>query len=212
MHAARTVRVVTLLLALTPAVRAESPSDARVRQLAERVERLEQRVQDLEKAVAPVKKETDARSRAQALRAHFEARLAQDAKTYSMEQRREIESLYQVANKQWRSPEAKQSLETLITKYDKANRTGCAVLYLGQMSEGADAETYLKKAAADFADCWYGDGVQVGAYARYLLAYRYDQSGRKDEAAKLFREVRENYPDAIDHQGNLLSAKFPAAP
>jgi len=183
--------------------------DAGLRQLDERVRQLEARVRNLEEAVAPVKEETEAKSGAQKLRARFEARIDQDAKTYTREQRHEIETLYQVANRQWRSAEAQQSLRTLVTKYDSANRTGCAVLYLGQMSEGDNAENYLKQAVADFDDCWYGDGVQVGAYARFLLACRYDQSGRKDEAAKLFRELLDKYPDAIDHRGNLLSERIP---
>jgi len=88
---------------------------------------------------------------------------AEDRKNYSTEQLREIENLYQVANKLWKTPEAKTSLKVLIEKYPKSNRTGCAVQYMGQMSSGEEKEKYLKLAIKDFSDCYYGNGVQVGA-------------------------------------------------
>ena len=68
---------------------------------------------------------------------------AEDRKNYSTEQLREIENLYQVANKLWKTPEAKTSLKVLIEKYPKSNRTGCAVQYMGQMSSGEEKEKYF---------------------------------------------------------------------
>ena len=130
--------------------------------------------------------------------------MRKDYEIYSQDELREIETLYQVANKQWRTEEGKDSLKKLISKYDKANRTGCALLYLGQMSKGTEREAYLQQAIADFSDCFYGDGVQVGAYARYYLAYYYKESGDEKTSAELFVEITEKYPDAIDHKGNLL--------
>jgi hypothetical protein len=132
-------------------------------------------------------------------------RMRKDLEVYSREQLQEIESLYQVANKNWRKQEGKDSLEKLIEKYDKANRTGCALLYLGQMSAGQEKEEYLQKAIEGFNDCYYGDGVQVGAYARYYLAYHYKENGAEEKAKALFDEIASKYPDAIDHQGKLLS-------
>ena len=58
-------------------------------------------------------------------------RMALDTRVYSREQLQEIERLYQVANEKWRTPEARKSLEQLLAQYDRANRTGCALLYLG---------------------------------------------------------------------------------
>jgi len=80
------------------------------------------------------------------------------------------------------------------------------LLYLGQMSNGQEREDYLKEAIEDFSDCFYGNGVQVGAYARYYLAHHYRKSGETSKAEKLFTELKEEYPDAIDHKGQLLSA------
>jgi hypothetical protein len=127
-----------------------------------------------------------------------------DRKIYSQEQLQEIESLYQVANKKWQSEEGKNSLKELISKYEKANRTGCALLYLGQMTTGAQKEEYLKKAIADFSDCRYGDGVEVGSYARFILAAHLRQNGQAEKADELIKEIKQQYPDAIDHRGKPL--------
>jgi len=133
----------------------------------------------------------------------------EDKKTYSEEQLREIETLYQVANKQWRTPEAKESLKKLIEMYPKSNRTGCAVQYMGQMSSGEEKEKYLRLAIQDFGDCYYGNGVQVGAYARFCLAYYYKEIGKEKEAKTFFDEIRKDYPDAVNHKGRLLIDSIP---
>ena len=136
-------------------------------------------------------------------------RMRQDAKTYSAQERQEIESLYQVANKKWKTQEARNSLKMLVDKYNKANRTGCAILYLGQMNRGDEQLGYFKQAIADFSDCFYGDGVQVGAYARLLLGQVYLRNGNTELAKTLFDEIRKDYPDSIDHRGNSLVGKLP---
>ena len=133
----------------------------------------------------------------------------EDRKTYSEEQLREIETLYQSANKDLRSPEAKTALQNLIEKYPKANRTGCAVQYMAQMSQGEEKEKYLKMAIKNFGDCYYGNGVQVGAYARLYLGYYYKELGKAQEAQTLFEEIRKDYPDAVNHKGKLLSELLP---
>jgi TolA-binding protein len=113
-----------------------------------------------------------------------------------------------VANKNWRSEEAKKSLEELLKKYPDTNRTGCAVLYMAQWSEGEEREKRLKEAMGKFDDCFYGNGVQVGAYARYLLGYYYLDKGEKEKAKTLFNEILEKYPDAIGHDGESLAEKI----
>ena len=173
---------------------------AEVDELKARVSALEERLASLEKSVAPL----IAKAEAEQIRAS-----RQDSETYTRDELRAIESLYQVANKKWRSKEAQNSLRTLVQKYDKANRTGCAILYLGQMSTGNEKIEHLKRAIEQFGDCFYGDGVQVGAYARFLLGHTYLESDKPEEAERLFKEIRENYSDAIDHRGNLLSGLIP---
>ncbi|QDS97260.1 tetratricopeptide repeat protein [Adhaeretor mobilis] len=177
-------------------------------ELTMRVAALEEKIASLEKVLRPFIAKAEAEQRVNAQRLNARKRMRQDAGKYSADELREIESLYQVANKEWRTPKAKLSLQQLVEKYDKANRTGCALLYLGQMSKGKDRVEYLTKAAEKFGDCYYGDGVQVGAYARLLLGQTYLQEGEKKQAAALFEELRKNYPQAIDHRGNHLVAQL----
>lgn len=142
-------------------------------------------------------------------KAGIRARYGKDKAIYSEEQLREIEQLYQSANKDLKNPEVKKALAALIEKYPKANRTGCAVQYMGQMSAGEEKEKYLRMAIENFGDCYYGDGVQVGAYARYYLAYYYNEIGKQREANELFEEIRKHYPDAVNHKGRLLVELLP---
>ena len=173
--------------------------------LEKRITELEKEVAELKTALAPVLIEVRAKEIAGQQRLEAKKRMRKDSEIYSRDELREIEKLYQVANKQWRSKEGRDSLKELIKKYDKANRTGCALLYLGQMSKGEEQEKYLKQAIEGFSDCFYGNGVQVGAYARYYLAYHYKNAGDKSKAKKMFAELEEEYPNAINHKGKLLS-------
>jgi len=192
--------LLTVILFPGLSARAEDDSD-----LAARVKQLEQRLEQLEKKLGPILKEQNREELVLQQRTAARERMREDLETYSREDLQSIERLYQVANDNWRSEEAVESLTTLVEKYGKANRTGCAILYLGQMSEGDQQIKYLKQAIEDFSDCYYGNGVQVGAYARFLLAYHLKQAGQDAEAERLLEELEENYPDAIDHRGRLLS-------
>jgi hypothetical protein len=80
---------------------------------------------------------------------------------------------------------------------------------MGQMSTGEEQEEYLRLAIKDFGDCYYGNGVQVGAYARLYLAYHYKKIGKDKEAQLLFDEIRNNYPDAVNHKGKPLIEMLP---
>jgi hypothetical protein len=154
--------------------------------------------------------QTDSDKTAEIQRIKARERMRKDLEIYSQDELRDIETLYQVANKKWRSEEGKESLKKLIEKYKSANRTGCALLYLGQMTTGDEQMEYLQQAIDDFSDCFYGDGAQVGAYARFVLWYRYRNDGEKEKAAKLAEEIRTDYPDAIDHRGRNVVALLEA--
>ena len=132
-------------------------------------------------------------------------RAKQDQKKYTKEQLQECENLYQVANKNWRTPEAVATLKVMVEKYPDVNRTGCAVLYLAQMSTGKDRETRLQQAIDKFSDCMYFNGVQVGALSRFYLAADRWKAGDKEAAQKLFDQIKADYPDAITHGGVPLS-------
>jgi len=134
----------------------------------------------------------------------FMTRTAQNSGKYTPAQLNNAEQLYQVANQKWGTPEAKESLQTMVQKFPDINRTGCAVLYLAQMSQGDERAQYLQDCIDKYNDCFYGDGVQVGAYARFLLAKDYKSQGDTSKAKALFNEIKANYAGAIDHNANLL--------
>jgi hypothetical protein len=162
------------------------------------------RVAQLEKIVEPFKAQQARDSRQKALHERFAQKMKQDQQKYTPEQLREAEDLYQAASQKWGSPEATRSLQTMIQKYPDIDRTGCAALYVAQMSQGDERAKHLEDCIEKYNDCFYGDGVQVGAYARYLLAQDCQKNGEKAKADALFDEIKAKYPDAIDHSGTLL--------
>ena len=162
------------------------------------------KVTQLEKMMAPVKAQQAAADRQKALGQKFAQRMAQDQQKYTQEQLRDAENLYQTANQKWGTLEASNSLRAMIEKYADLDRTGCAVLYLAQMSKGDDRAGYLQDCIDKYNDCFYGDGVQVGVYARFLLAQDCRSNGERAKADALFNEIKAKYPDAIDHSGKLL--------
>lgn len=197
--------LILAVVALFAAVSSWAQDGGRLGELDKRVRELEERISKLEAAAAPAASKAEAEKRADSQRALAKERMSKDSEVYSREELQEIESLYQVANQKWQTQDGKDSLKKLIEKFDKANRTGCALLYLGQMSKGKEREDYLQKAIDGFSDCFYGDGVQVGAYARFYLAYHCKESGQKEKAEGLFKEIAGKYHDAIDHKGRLLA-------
>ncbi|MFO7936514.1 MAG: hypothetical protein R6V06_02785 [Kiritimatiellia bacterium] len=152
----------TALFVLCFCVSSLSAGDSlRIMQLEKRIAALEQRLAALEGKTAPVVEQLNAQEMKDDQRKKARHRMRKDLEVYSREKLREIESLYQVANKNWKSdkPKAKASLEKMLEKYERANRTGCALMYLGQMTQGEEREKYLKKAIEGYSDCYYGDGV-----------------------------------------------------
>lgn len=199
------IACIAVLLCLVPLARADDDQAKQIAELKAKVATLEQRVAALEKMLAPM--QTNAQQKT--LREIFENRMAADAKKYKPEQIREAEQLYQTMNKNWRSDEGKAALKKMIEKYPDINRTGCAELYLGQVSDGEEKAAHLQTAIDKHSDCMYGDGVQVGAYARYLLALHYKEKGDNTRANSLFDEIRKDYPLAVDHRGRSLEEQIP---
>ena len=162
----------------------------------------------ISQSLKPLKAQSAMNSRQQSLQERFTQRMAQDRKNYTQKQLDEAEQLYQVANQKWGTREAIESLQTMIKKYPNLDRTGCAMLYLAQMSQGDERAKYLQDCIDEYNDCFYGDGVQVGAYARLLLVEDYKSQGETEKAEALFNEIKTKYADAIDHNGNLLVDSF----
>ena len=132
------------------------------------------------------------------VRSAMVARGRKDAAKFDRAARREIERLYRLSSSD--DPGAAEALKTLEEKFPEANRTGCAVMYAAQRAQGAEREAILKRVIEKYDDCYYGDGVCVGAQARWYLAKLHQA-----EAEKLLGEIRTRYPDAVTHRGQRFS-------
>jgi len=142
-------------------------------------------------------------------RAAIRERSAKDVAEYGADGVREIERLYRAYSA--KSGDSESALAALLEKYPKANRTGCAVMYAAQRARGDERVKLLKQAIENHGDCVYGDGAQVGAYARMYLAGELARSGDTAGAEKLYGEIRSLYPNARAHNGKPLSEILPAA-
>ncbi len=131
-------------------------------------------------------------------------RMARDRGPFSQQELAEMESLTRIADEHFGTEEARRAMKTLVEKYKNANRSGCSLVYLGQMSDDEERITYFQQAITLHSDCFYGDGVQVGAFARFLLGQEYLKSGNAEKAQTLFDEIRKDYADSTDHGGRSL--------
>jgi len=165
---------------------------------------LARRVTQLEQLVEPLKAQMAMETRQKALREKFMQRYAQDRQKYTPDQLSDAENLMRIGDQKWGSPEAIEACQTMVKKYPGSDRAGCAVLYLADMSKGDERAKYLQDCIDQYNDCFYGDGVQVGAYARFLLADDYQSNGEAEKAKALFSEIKTQDADAIDHSGKLL--------
>ena len=167
--------LISALIAGAPLFAQTNASD--IAALNQRVARLEKQVEEMSQLLAPLKAQQAADARRNVFRERFNKRMAEDRAKYTPEQLREAEALYQVANQKWGTPEATESLQSMIKKYPDINRTGCAVLYIAQKSQGEERAKNLQDCIEKYNACLYGDGVQVGVYARFLLADDYRNNG-----------------------------------
>ena len=80
------------------------------------------------------------------------------------------------------------------------------MMYLGQHKDASEREKeeYWLAAIKNHSDCFYGDGVQVGAYARFYLSWNYFRAGKTSKAKDLVEEIEELYPNAIRHGGGSI--------
>lgn len=202
--------VVFLFIIVVPARAGDDDLKNQIEEMKKVMDQLVQKNQELADEIGEIKSklqtilgDLDNETRQKAYRVHFNKRYARDKKIYSFEQLSEASSLYQVANRE-NSKKAIRNLKKVIEKYPLSNRAGCAALYLGQRLKDQESVHYLNLAIENYDDCYYGDGVRVGAYARYILGRHYESTGAKDEASKLYQEIRAKYSGAIDHKGGLL--------
>ena len=139
-----------------------------------------------------------------ASREKFIQRCELDRKKYTDEQLTEAEKIYQAGDSKWGTPECIEILKQMLEKYPDINRSGCALLDMAVNTTGPESEKYLKDCIQKYDDCYYGDGVQVGAFARFYLADYYSKTGENEKAEALRKEIKDHYSDSIDHHGQLL--------
>lgn len=132
-------------------------------------------------------------------------RMYADMKKFSSKENKEIESLYQAMYK-LKDPEKTKSLKKLIAKYPSANRAACALLYLAYCQKGNEQETSLLKVIRKYSDCYYGDGVNVGACAKYFLARFYLKTHNMDKLKLILKDLRKNHRTAISHSKQNLAS------
>ncbi len=188
---------------------------------AEEVARLRDRVQQLEQRLDKTEKELAATARGTAdqeeylerirdiARSNMERRMMRDSKKYTREQLQEAENLYQRGFEGgWQTDAAKESLKKLVEKFPDVNRAGCAVLHLGETAKGEEQEKYLALAVEKYDNCYYGDGVQVGPLARWILGKHYLDQGKPEKADKLWIAPNPESSgiglESIDHKGRLI--------
>lgn len=138
-----------------------------------------------------------------ALRQKAKSHAAEDAERYTPSELEDIETLY----REWSTKKGSAQrtvAKNLLRKYPNSNRTGCGVIYWANICNGREKRDLLRKAIKDYDDCFYFDGVQVGAFARYLLGKELLKNGKKADAEKYFEEIRISYPEAINHKKERL--------
>ncbi|MFG0249409.1 MAG: tol-pal system YbgF family protein [Phycisphaeraceae bacterium JB051] len=189
-----------LCLAVSGTLQAQQQSQTPQQRIAE----LEARVASLEKLIKPLLIEHEIKLRKVTKRNLAQQRMRKDLQTYTQEQIKALEALYQEANKNLSGEGSKAKLIQVVQDYGKSNRAGCALLYLGQISTGDEQIQYFQQAIDSHADCYYGNGVQVGAYARLLLAARFAGDKQYQKAGQLLKELMELYPRSLDHKGQPL--------
>ncbi len=174
--------------------------------LLQRIIELENRIAELETKLAPVLEEERVKEVVKQQKALARDRMLLDAEYLSRLDLNAIEKAYQIANQDWKNPEAKKAVLFLTTRFPKANRTGCAVLSYAQANKDDDQLAYLQDAIGKYSGCFYSNGVQVGPYARLYLGMRNKKDGKDKDASKLFEEIRTHYVNAVDHKGQLLTS------
>ena len=147
-----------------------------VEQLKAKNAALEERISEMEKILQPLQTQAEQQARQRAYRERFDRRRELDLKKYTREQLTEAENMYAAAESKWNSPEYSESVKQMVQKFPDANRAGCLLLEFAQNTTGPDSEKCFKDCIEKYNDCYYGDGVQVGAYARFWLADYYSKT------------------------------------
>jgi len=117
----------------------------------------------------------------------------------------------------WRAGDADRAIEILtevVERYPRDNSAGCA---LGQIAEIRWRQRKYdkvieacQKALREYPQARYGNGNPVGGAAAYLTAMCYYRKGDKKNAEAVYRQMVQQYPDAVaGDTGRRLADIFP---
>lgn len=170
----------------------------------DRIAALEARIETLEKQLAPLLQQQEHLNQARKEPMRARQRILADNDRFTREQLHTMETLYNQAALDWTTPKAKQILQTLQTRFPKANRTGCALLRHTLQLPNDEKIDQLQHLIQHHSDCYFPDGVHIGSFARLTLSLAYRKAGNLSAAEKQIDLLRQIHPHAIDHQGRLL--------
>ncbi len=166
---------------------------------------LEGRVAATESLASAGQRTTDAKKMSKLALQHMRA----ERQIFKAEDIRKAEELYIRASALVREGGNSEALlDSVVSLYPKLNRAGCARLYRAQMATGDEKIAFLNDCINRFGTCFYGDGAQVGPLAIFELANYYQLIGEGHNAQKLFKQLSKEYPEAIDHNGVLLTDRL----
>lgn len=170
----------------------------------DRIAALEDRIEALEKKLNPLLQQQKHLNQARIEPTRARQRILADNDRYTRQELHAIEVLYNQAALDWTTPEAKQILQTLQTRFPKANRTGCALLRHALQLSNQEKIDQLQHLIKHYSNCYFPDGVHIGSFARLTLSLAYRKAGNFSAAEKQIDLLRQIHPHAIDHQGRLL--------
>ena len=80
------------------------------------------------------------------------------------------------------------------------------MLYLAYRQKGDAQRHALLKVIKKYGDCYYGDGTNVGADAKYFLARYYLSHKQMKKLKLILDDLRENHRAAIHHNKQNLAS------
>lgn len=173
-----------------------------------KIEDLEIRLQKLESQVTPLLEEYEITNLSKNEKYNAMQRFLLDADFYSRNQLIIIEKLYKDFQNKTSKSISNDALNKLRITYPNSNRTGCAHLTYALSIKGKEKQRLLIECIDKYKDCYFLDGVNVGAYAKLYLALALYVDGYDEKADLLIMELRNTYPHAIDHNGRRLIEHF----
>lgn len=178
------------------------PSPRLGRAQAEPANTSAERVAELERRVAELEGQLRRKSRLEKLLENAKLRAHQreqaDSRLFNADQLREIERLYQDAKRQNDTAGMEAGFQSLFERFPKANRSGCALILLARLKQGAEREALLHRAMAEHSDAYFLDATSVGGVARLMLAQDAIAAGRETEAQRWRAEIDANFAEELD--------------